>query len=163
VDNTQCSLTVATATSRRDRIRNQDCCRPRDRRDDRYSCRIAADRATHRSRSRGPAKDATALKRCARNAQSISPASRTSGWRWLMIFSRGCEVARHARTARSVATVRPHRSRIERSRCPGAERRQNSKLSSTIGSLERVHNLGVMARMLLNGEVGFSPYVMSMG
>ena len=53
--------------------------------------------------------------------------------------------------------MRPHKSRIERSRCHGAERRKKiqDQWSATIARLGRAHNLGVMARMLLNGESRF--------
>jgi len=51
---------------------------------------------------------------------------------------------------------RPHRSRIERAAATArATGEVQGKSSSTIASLERVHNFGVMARMLLNGESKF--------
>jgi hypothetical protein len=69
-----------------------------------------------------------------------------------------CHGERRHGTARprSQTRARPHRSRIERSRCHG-ERRQKfqSQWSSRIARLERAHNLDVMARMLLYGESRF--------
>jgi hypothetical protein len=51
---------------------------------------------------------------------------------------------------------RPHRSRIERSRCHGGRPQKfQSQWSPTIARLERPHNLDVMARMLLYGESRF--------